>query len=268
MGCQYTNHALDQFLEHILKQKTPGVKEPTVIRLGSKSKSAALAERTLYKARAGKGGTPEERRNIYDFNNELDVYASDIQPTLHWCSGGCTPNDIVEYLQLNEVLIHDHLFAGAKGVNTVDGEGFQTAGRTSRRKLFNLWVQGKRQPRNMHNPPVLLRSNRSVTDLLAVPQQLWQMSVVERRKLRDHWEDTIITAKLTKLEKKVAGFDNVSRELQRQYKEGDQRCLEEADVIGVTTTGVAMNAELLKGLPARVLICEEAAGMRTNPPLT
>jgi len=268
MGGQYTNHALDQFLEHILKQRTPGVREPNVIRLGSKSKSAALAERTLYKARIGKESTPEERKNISDLNRELDIYTSDIQPVLHWCSGGCTFNDIVEYLQFNEASIHDHLFAGAKGVNSVDGEGFQTAGRTSRRDLFNLWIQGKCRPRDMHNPPVLLRSDRSVTDLLAVPQQLWQMSVVERRKLRDHWEDAVITAKLMEVEEGMAGFSVVSRELQRQYKEGNQRCLEEADVIGATTTGVAMNAELLKGLPARVLICEEAAGMRTNPPLT
>jgi hypothetical protein len=242
------------------------VRAPTVIRLGSKSKSEALAECTLYKARAGKESTPEERRNIYDFNDELDVYESGIQPVLHWSSSGCTFNDIVEYLQLKEVAIHDHLFAGAKGDNSVDEEGFQTVGWASKRDLFNLWIRGKCRPRDMHNPPVLLQSDRSVTALLAVPQQLWGMSVAERRKLRDHWEDTIITAKLVELEEGMAGFNIVSRDLQRQYKEGNQRCLGDADVIGATTTGVAMNAELLKGLPAKVLICEEAAGMRTNPP--
>jgi hypothetical protein len=232
------------------------------------SKSPALAERTLYKARVGKKSTPEERRNISDFNNKLDRYSSDIQPVLHWCSSGCTVDDIVEYLQLKEMAVHDRLFAGAKGDNSVDEEGFQTAGRTSKQDLFNLWIRGKCRPKDTHNPPVLLQSDRSVTDLLAVPRQLWRMSVTERRKLRDHWKDTIITAKLVELEEGMAGFNIVSRDLQRQYKEGNQRCLEEADVIGVTTTGVAMNAELLKGLPAKVLICEEAAGMRTNPPLT
>ena len=54
-------------------------------------------------------------------------------------------------------------------------------------------------------------------------------------------------------------FTDQTHLLQSQYKESDKRCLEQAHVIGVTTTGLATNSELLRSLSSKVLVCEEAA---------
>lgn len=47
-------------------------------------------------------------------------------------------------------------------------------------------------------------------------------------------------------------------ELRAQQQDVDRRCLDQADVIGVTTTGLAKQVKLLSKVNAKVIICEEA----------
>lgn len=46
--------------------------------------------------------------------------------------------------------------------------------------------------------------------------------------------------------------------LQAQQQDVDRRCLNQADVIGITTTGLAKQVKLLSRVNAKVIICEEA----------
>eukprot|EP01114_Cavostelium_apophysatum_P012330 TRINITY_DN2745_c0_g1_i2.p1 TRINITY_DN2745_c0_g1~~TRINITY_DN2745_c0_g1_i2.p1 ORF type:complete len:1671 (+),score=513.90 TRINITY_DN2745_c0_g1_i2:432-5444(+) len=70
----YTNHALDQFLEGVLKF------EDSIVRIGGRSKSEHLKERNIRKLmyEAGKTGK-QHRRSRYDINQQLDQLSDEIQ---------------------------------------------------------------------------------------------------------------------------------------------------------------------------------------------
>ena len=184
-----------------------------------------------------------------------------IQPVLNWGSTGCSFNDVADYLLYNNPEIHDYLFAGAKGVNSIDADGFQQVSYLTKEDLKYRWIQGRNRPGEQWRPLMHPQSNRDICELLEAPEQLWRISITEREILWAHWEKAVLDLKCDELQSCMEEFAEASHQLQVQYKEADKRCLEVAHVIGVTTTGLAMNAELLRGLPAKVLICEEAAGM-------
>ncbi|KAI9045275.1 uncharacterized protein KD926_009689 [Aspergillus affinis] len=84
------------------------------------------------------------------------------------------------------------------------------------------------------------------------------MTAQERRTLYVHWLQKqttsvhIVAQSIfdSQIETK-ASWDTVRDEL-------DLRCLRDADVIGVTTTGLARNLNMLRRLHSKVLMCEEA----------
>ena len=84
------------------------------------------------------------------------------------------------------------------------------------------------------------------------------MTAPERRLIYEHWIGTQIThvqaqaqsVFASHLEDK-ASWDTIRDEL-------DLRCLRDADIIGLTTTGLARNLNILRRLKSKVLMCEEA----------
>jgi superfamily I DNA and/or RNA helicase len=64
-----------------------------------------------------------------------------------------------------------------------------------------------------------------------------------------------LTADLVVYLKECSGIRD---SLQKCRQEKDLRCLRGANVIGITTSGLARNIDLLRLLPSKVLLCEEA----------
>jgi superfamily I DNA and/or RNA helicase len=56
----------------------------------------------------------------------------------------------------------------------------------------------------------------------------------------------------------LTSFDETKKRLNDVTTELDLRVLQQASIIGVTTSGLARNLDLLRGVDAKVLICEEA----------
>jgi superfamily I DNA and/or RNA helicase len=56
----------------------------------------------------------------------------------------------------------------------------------------------------------------------------------------------------------VDGAATTQTKLENVHAESSRRTLQEADVIGMTTSGLAGRISLLKRLPCKVLICKEA----------
>ena len=84
------------------------------------------------------------------------------------------------------------------------------------------------------------------------------LTSVERVRLKAHWENNITLELLGNLERATAAWKTAQEDLRKTYQERDRRCLHSAQVIGVTTTGLAGQASLLRKLVARVMVCEEA----------
>ncbi|KAI9659657.1 MAG: hypothetical protein M1829_006565 [Trizodia sp. TS-e1964] len=73
----YTNHALDQLLEHILAD---GVKQ--VIRLRSRSKSELLQSSILYNVAQGAVPTKTEKHNRWQYNRDIDISSNEVEDKL------------------------------------------------------------------------------------------------------------------------------------------------------------------------------------------
>jgi hypothetical protein len=247
----YTNHALDQFLEHILDQG-----ENNIIRLGSRSKSERLQDRTLSAISSGMRRTKVESSNVWKAKQQIEDIEEEMNDLLARNSGPCTDVEIANYVEEHFPELHDNLFADAKDLSGgVDSDGFITVRTKTRSDIFRMWMRGAGRRGNLVPLP---RTERSLQDLL-VAYDMWRTSMKERQRLKAYWGDLVNEDRGREMREHLSKFTTAEQTLRAQYQEADKRCLEQAHVIGVTTTGLATNSELLRSLPAKVLVCEEAA---------
>ena len=232
----YTNHALDQLLEHLVKD---GVKQ--VIRLGSRSKSDLLQNLTLHHVREGVVPTKTEKHDKWEHNRDIGETLREIEDIL---SGLNNPNSWTN-IQVHLLRTHDSHFKELFGKG-VDEEGFQEVkGRKFR--VVESWLRGA---------PKRLASNRPVAQLSAIP--LREMSTSERGVLHKHWIEQRSAQLTNDLIHALDSYYGSKFALDNCHRELDLRCLKDAHIIGVTTSGLARNIELLQRVRAKVMLCEEA----------
>ncbi|KAL3444860.1 hypothetical protein BJX65DRAFT_319748 [Aspergillus insuetus] len=198
----YTNHALDQFLEHLVDQ---GI--DNVIRIGSKSSSQAMEGKNL-RAIAREAdktggeiyilGTCHSSREEMEKNLQKKFGALQALNRRSW--GGFD-----YHLRRMYPEIHKQ-FSGK------DADGFITQEKIPDR--FKRWLQESTQ-----------ETKERIIDGI----------------LDDFRED-----------------DAFAKQIRDVYDEVDRRVLAEADVIGVTTSGLARRISVLRHIESRVVICEEA----------
>jgi len=232
----YTNHALDQLLEHLIKD---GVTQ--VIRLGLRSKSDLLQNLTLRHVAEGVVHTKTEKRSRWKFNLQIDEIVKEIEEILPELNNLKSWTNIQAHLLNTHPQHHEELFG-----EEVDDEGFQEV-RAKRSKVIENWLRGTQK---------IYCSNRAVAELLKIP--LKEMSRSERATLHMHWIKQR-SAQITKdLLHALDSYHTSKTELNTCHKELDLRCLREAHIIGVTTSGLARNIDLLRRVRAKVMLCEEA----------
>ena len=113
-----------------------------------------------------------------------------------------------------------------------------------------IWLQGR------DFQAADIDRNRTTDQLHNVP--LFEMDRQERRTLLDHWVAEIQEAAGYDLAGTVQHFATLEQRLQISNQETDLRCLQQAQVIGVTTSGLARHSEVLRRLRPKVVLCEEA----------
>ena len=127
----YTNHALDQFLEHLLKD---GVMQ--VIRLGSRSKSDLLQPLTLRHVAGEAPPTKTEKHERWEHNRDIGETLREIEDILSGLNNPKSWTKIQAYLMRTHDRHFEELFG--KGV---DEEGFQEVkGRKFR--VVESWLRG------------------------------------------------------------------------------------------------------------------------------
>lgn len=206
----YTNHALDQLLEHLVKD---GVKQ--IIRLGSRSKSETLQNLTIQHVRQGIVPTKTEKQDRWQHNQDIGTILEEIMTDI--LPGLDQPNsfaNIQAYLRKTHPRHFDQLFGSG-----VDENGFREV-KGKKFKVVESWLR---------NAPKKLTTNRPVTQLFAVP--LNNMSSSERSTLYKHWikerrsqlNDELVTALET--------FHSSKRMLDKCHRELDLRCLQQAQIM-------------------------------------
>ncbi|KAI1846386.1 hypothetical protein JX266_007591 [Neoarthrinium moseri] len=230
----YTNHALDQLLEHLHKD---GVKQ--IIRIGSRSKSEILENLNLRVLSQMADRTRGERHALWTSETNMDEYVPHITQLLGELARSQTTSAIEEYLKDRHPEQWRTLFGA-------DSDGFQ---RVMRRKnsILDEWRRGGSDTG---------LEPRAVSDLVNSP--VLAMSRAERCRIYKYWLRSIrgriigkISANHTTYTEEKERRDNIRQDV-------DLRCLSSADVVGVTTTSLAKNLNLLQRLRCKVMLCEEA----------
>ncbi|KAK3935981.1 hypothetical protein QBC46DRAFT_420645 [Diplogelasinospora grovesii] len=230
----YTNHALDQLLEHLYGD---GIKK--IIRIGSRSKSDILQGLNLRVVAKGADRTKTEKCSFFEHKKEITRIVKESNDLLRQLSAASSLAAIKNFLAESSPWHHDQMFR-------TDDEGWHEV-HHKRENAIEAWLQRGSSSETTCRP---------LEDLERVG--LWDMTQHERRRLHRHWLESIgnrITTQLLCLHREFAK----EKELRdRANRELDLRCLHEADIVGVTTTGLASNLDLLRKLRCKVLLCEEA----------
>jgi hypothetical protein len=241
----FTNHALDGPLEHALDA---GVTQ--VIRIGSKSKSARLADLNLRVVAQKEDLTKYEKRQRWELKQEIAELGEIINNSLVELQDASTEKFVMNFLKEEYPDYHYQL-----SEPEIDPDGFKLV-RSWRRTTKGLqgWLQGDTP--STHGA-------RSADEL-----DLYTLDLASRKDMWYDWTDKIIEPIQRSLLVNLAAYENAKIQLDRIRAEVDLRVLNAADVIGVTTSGLARNLTLLRKLKSKVLIKEEAGEIMEAHSLT
>ncbi|KAI1366403.1 hypothetical protein F5Y08DRAFT_301101 [Xylaria arbuscula] len=232
----YTNHALDQLLEHLLDD---GVKQ--IIRIGSRSKSKRLEEVNLRAVARSAERTKPEKASLWETRNALEANDKNVTRSLlelhHCMERRALEAHLAEYHPPH----HEALFG-----TSIDEDGFQEVQRNPH-KRFDNWLHGGNQSKG---------TSRRDEQLLRA--DLWTMANADRQRLHRYWQKQARDQIIQDVVSEHQTYMNTKEQRNHVIQEVDLRCLSSADVIGVTTTGLARNLDLLRRLRCKVLLCEEA----------
>ncbi|MCJ1402137.1 hypothetical protein MMC11_005356 [Xylographa trunciseda] len=233
----YTNHALDQFLEQILSQGTK-----KIIRLGAGSKSEALKPFNLRNISQDTEDTKVGRQAVWQAHKVLEKAGKEITSLLQDLRKSSSTTSIKRHL----LGVNPH--HACELFQTTDEDGF-TIVQNERQGPIQHWLteraglRGQSQTRPLRE----LRFCRLST-----------MNQEERITLHKSWVADIRESLTDELSAAINDFVESRDDLNRCRRDRDLRCLEQAHLIGLTTSGLARNADLLRRLAPKVLICEEA----------
>lgn len=230
----YTNHALDQLLEHLLDAD---VKQ--IVRIGSRSKSERLEKVNLRVVVDKSNRTKSEKHASWESEQALQNHSASMMELLDEFRTCHSQRALQNYLE-DKYPRHYHAFFGK------DEDGFEVV-RHRPNQILEGWRQGGRYgtspPRHVD---ILHRSN------------VWDMTHIERIQLYNHWLRDIREPIVRGIAREYLAYTSSKRKRDMVIREVDLRCLSGADVIGVTTTGLARNMDLLQKLRCKVMLCEEA----------
>lgn len=228
----YTNHALDQQLEHLIEQ---GVEQ--VIRLGFGSKSEALKKISLFEVSRKEELTRQERSAFGQAKAELDAAAAALEHAIQRAKGRQSSDEARKFL-LERYPRHFEQIYGK------DEDGWEVARGGKDALLF--WYCGGDQSTERRPLMALLNDN---------PQDL---SKFDRNRLFCFWRDELRKEATLEFVENLAAFRAARKRVDRIRRESQLRCLQQANVIGCTTSGLARNIDLLRRCGSKVMLCEEA----------
>lgn len=244
----YTNHALDQLLEHLVDA---GISQ--IIRVGSRSKSEVLEPLMLRNVARKMEGTKAEKRRAWELGGSLENDEKELHKLIDTFSFADSWSSIKQYLNDHLPSQHHELFGGY-----VDEEGFEYPDRDPRAALSD-WLRGGA-------PALPGQQQRPISALESIP--LLAMSNGERRKIHNYWVQRLRGTAQHQLVQALREYNDRRTKYLRNRMELDLRCLQQAQVIGITTSGLARNLDILRRIRTKVMICEEAGEVLESHTLT
>ncbi|KAJ3035349.1 hypothetical protein HDV00_004049 [Rhizophlyctis rosea] len=275
-----TNHALDQFLEHLLDLHI------RIVRIGFRSKSHRVNEYQLDEVVKFNEACVSVRQALKQKFLERDEIAMEVGRV----------GVLVDSVELEwgnvEGVVMEGCWAQWEAFRCVRDGNEGTIRIGEERDVIKRWMMGldaidpEEEMRQSHvrNPFSVLEwgvvwgvdsgdevdggaergenyydsdRNRPLSLLLTDPNP-YQMSRHERLTLHNHWRQTLTNQSLAHLDALSSQLQSLTHEIDALHNESRRIVLDNVDVIGVTTHGAAKHTELLRSVGCKVVVCEEA----------
>jgi hypothetical protein len=229
----FTNHALDQILEHLVDA---GVEQ--VIRIGSRSKSERLSAVNLRAVAQKEPWTKLEGRERWMHKQNADNFRLLASEGLRELQD-FSDVSVLTFLKDKHPSYHAQLVGPE-----MDDDGFELVQNKRAAVGLGPWLQGA--PRSSPMPG----GDRA--------HDIFSFSVAERQRLYYDWAEEILDPIQRSFLANLKAYEDAKAGINKIRAEVDHRVLAGANVIGVTTSGLARNLDLLRRLNSKVLVVEEA----------
>jgi hypothetical protein len=236
-------------LEHLLE-----VGITKIIRAGGSSRSPALEGKNLRIVTKSETKTRAESRILGETYSKLEYKADNINSNLR------TASDIrmKSRLEALETFLKERYPVLRSQISLYDSEGYKTVGKNAMR----VWLGTKadlRKERVDDTAQPVVQVPREAEDILhQARRDIYSLKYAERQQLKEHWEKEAHEFYDDNIFEGVKDAESLRAQITSVHDEVDRRVLESADVIGITTTGLARRIDVLKRVGCKVIICEEA----------
>ncbi|KAF9968941.1 hypothetical protein BGZ73_009007, partial [Actinomortierella ambigua] len=292
----YTNHALDQFLEHLLDQ---GV--TSLVRIGGRSQSERLQQYSLQELMKAYPKPFAVRHMLHQVYKEWDVASVRLEEVEKELRRQRPPlKDLLRHCALQNQQHYSQLRRGKHGDESSEksmtieqkyqrwSSGIDlTQMEKENRRLQKKWNKDNkkatqkrrkvlRQAEEMGlndqqtenaladldelpDPPVLHEipeTNRPIAELKDA--DIWTMSMQERTRVRDFWTEKVQDEVRSRHAAIMDIIQRLSKAVTIAHDEVRRNILRKAQVIGMTTNGAARFQSIVGAISPRIIICEEA----------
>jgi hypothetical protein len=135
----------------------------------------------------------------------------------------------------------------------LDDDGFETVGRDP----FEVWASDKSPAETKESDKT--DSPSPIKEKLRIAEQNFRrISLRDRRRLVEHWMQEMREDGTDEVFESIKSAESLCKQLSNIHNDVDRRVLQTADVIGVTTSGLAKKISTLRHVMCEVVICEEA----------
>eukprot|EP00980_Cylindrotheca_fusiformis_P004952 scaffold1051_cov119-Cylindrotheca_fusiformis.AAC.27 len=253
----YTNHALDQFLEHLIEAG-----KTNVVRLGSRTKSETLEKYQLRSLAMAKGRNKQDDSSRvlksidaqrHKIRSRLGELLEIIKSPVDWTS----PEGGIESVLLDEYPdFYEHLSI------PIQADGFETVGRKGRKlKKDHLWQEWKK---GSDVPPFALAATNHPEEFLG----FWNKPLAKRKQIVAKLESSVLEDPRRRIQKLLKELKDLSAEFETAARSQDLQILQEATIVGATTAGAARYRDILSELSPGVVMVEEAGEVLESHVLT
>jgi hypothetical protein len=247
----YTNHALDQFLEDLIKI---GIHPDCIVRLGSKF-SATTKALTISEQR----NTYKMSQATYSMMQNLKSQSEDYHDALQnkvarFKKFQVTDAALLDYLELSE---HSEFFDAFTVPEAEDGmsQVGKRGKKIGRSYLLKQWTTGKQAG---------IFEKTAIADY----PKVWNMPPDARMRLLDRWYREIIDEHVSEIGNLAHKYDACQKRLTELFGQKAASILGQKRIIGCTTTAAAMYTDLLREAAPGIILVEEAGEILESHTLT
>jgi len=249
--CCYTNHALDQFLEDLMKI---GIPSSSIVRLGGKA-TTATEPLQLEKQRTNYRITQLEFKSIDEIKILREQRCVELQKAFDVYRVADVQNpQLLEHLEFED----PEYFAAFSIPKAHDGR--KLIGRNGKPVhdfyLLDQWVKGRNAGFLSYHENVVNAFN------------IWSMSFSERREKLKTWQDALFKEQVGHVYDIGKAYNSCLASIERMYGKKTEAILNDKRIIACTTTGAAKHSERIRAACPTVVLVEEAGEILESHVLT